>query len=158
MCASGWHRRCWFQLTAARRRLGGGDQPHLNVFVVSTHSRPKAAGAYRAAYNAEKMFQLTAARRRLVWQKSLFAFQFPFQLTAARRRLDLPKSVKEIFKMFQLTAARRRLVSLLRGELAALRVSTHSRPKAAGRRIGRRVCAAACFNSQPPEGGWAFMR
>ena len=34
-------------------------------------------------------------------------------------------------------------------------VSTHSRPKAAGRTICT-VCGfvALCFNTQPPEGGW----
>ncbi len=34
-------------------------------------------------------------------------------------------------------------------------VSTHSRPKAAGRFGNRREQAAHCFNSQPPEGGWS---
>ena len=33
-------------------------------------------------------------------------------------------------------------------------VSTHSRPKAAGRYNGRRKDYSSCFNTQPPEGGW----
>ena len=38
----------------------------------------------------------------------------------------------------------------------ALVVSTHSRPKAAGQRPSdNRVCATR-FNTQPPEGGWLF--
>ena len=57
---------------------------------------------------------------------------------------------------FQLTAARRRLGSGAAAAMAALSVSTHSRPKAAG---GGRVYVEAAlnnkrFNSQPPEGGW----
>ena len=34
-------------------------------------------------------------------------------------------------------------------------VSTHSRPKAAGLQIWGIFEAAICFNTQPPEGGWA---
>ena len=33
-------------------------------------------------------------------------------------------------------------------------VSTHSRPKAAGRSSERRRNQKSCFNTQPPEGGW----
>ena len=34
-------------------------------------------------------------------------------------------------------------------------VSTHSRPKAAGRLYRRDAARFGCFNTQPPEGGWA---
>ena len=37
-------------------------------------------------------------------------------------------------------------------------VSTHSHPKAAGRRPARAEWSAACFNTQPPEGGWICPR
>ena len=55
-----------------------------------------------------------------------------FQLTAARRRLGGQTVLKPEWVEFQLTAARRRLV--IRGESirAIAKVSTHSRPKAAG--------------------------
>ena len=33
-------------------------------------------------------------------------------------------------------------------------VSTHSRPKAAGRYTTRSTSFGTCFNTQPPEGGW----
>ena len=33
-------------------------------------------------------------------------------------------------------------------------VSTHSRPKAAGGLSYIQAARVACFNSQPPEGGW----
>ena len=38
------------------------------------------------------------------------------------------------------------------------RVSTHSRPKAAGRNIRKTILFTACFNTQPPEGGWDRAR
>ena len=79
--------------------------------------------------------------------------------------------------MFQLTAARRRLEDVVVTRLRRLDVSTHSRPKAAGKcffnvvqptkvSTHSRTKAAGgkaksqpsyflSFNSQPPEGGWA---
>ena len=36
-------------------------------------------------------------------------------------------------------------------------VSTHSRPKAAGRPRNRKQYDRNGFNTQPPEGGWAVM-
>ena len=41
--------------------------------------------------------------------------------------------------------------------LRAGNVSTHSRPKAAGRRVRILTPIPIRFNSQPPEGGWAFL-
>ena len=38
------------------------------------------------------------------------------------------------------------------------RVSTHSRPKAAGRRYSRLTIPQSSFNTQPPEGGWAVLK
>ena len=57
-----------------------------------------------------------------------------FQLTAARRRLVTQLAALLNRNQFQLTAARRRLVASDSYKLAAGRVSTHSRPKAAGLR------------------------
>ena len=37
-------------------------------------------------------------------------------------------------------------------------VSTRSRPKAAGCRFGCMTMPTACFNTQPPEGGWSPNR
>ena len=123
-----------FQLTAARRRLGGrhggrliqnrfNSQPReggwfvstfllSTLFVVSTHSRAKAAGVkfgmvelHRIRFNSQpreggwphsdrflsvcNQFQLTAARRRLVCNLQNFWHTCKFQLTAARRRLAM---------------------------------------------------------------------
>ena len=56
--------------------------------------------------------------------------------------------------MFQHTAARRRLdVNLVKDVLLG-RVSTHSRPKAAGAGNINQSGVKKCFNTQPPEGGW----
>ena len=99
--------------------------------VVSTHSRPKAAGitALRGVFYWR--FQHTAARRRLClssirwWLMRSFNTQPPEGGWAASH---LPKAAKIAF---QHTAARRRL--------------THQhRPFGMGKR----------FNTQPPEGGW----
>ena len=59
---------------------------------------------------------------------------------------------------FQHTAARRRLgLTCMSGENTAM-VSTHSRPKAAGRPVKNSSPRRHCFNTQPPEGGWTRPR
>ena len=79
--------------------------------LVSTHSRPKAAGRVRISTKPIFLwFQHTAARRRLADNWDTTAGELEFQHTAARRRLGQ--------MAFNITA------------LEA--VSTHSRPKAAG--------------------------
>ena len=99
-----------------------------------------------------------------------------FQHTAARRRLDLAMGNTPTFKLFQHTAARRRLAAGMPFLINLPMVSTHSRPKAAGsydavmlmsspvsthsRPKAAGCCGTswkrrrACFNTQPPEGGW----
>ena len=57
---------------------------------------------------------------------------------------------------FQHTAARRRLVSSWFCPFRIIRVSTHSRPKAAGRILYLTFYFIFCFNTQPPEGGWQW--
>ena len=57
---------------------------------------------------------------------------------------------------FQLTAARRRLGVFIDWISFTFHVSTHSRPKAAGRLIGIFTATRGSFNSQPPEGGWCL--
>ena len=55
-----------------------------------------------------------------------------FQHTAARRRLDGCCTILKMLHMFQHTAARRRLAHDKYVGGSAFKVSTHSRPKAAG--------------------------
>ena len=100
------------------------------------------------------VFQHTAARRRLeiakgIKDKSLDVSthsrpkaagrvsatslsKMRFQHTAARRRLVFTASIRLAFSWFQHTAARRRLAE----------------------HLGMRQNGQACFNTQPPEGGW----
>ena len=63
-----------------------------------------------------------------------------------------------VWQRFQHTAARRRLAGS--GAAANLKstVSTHSRPKAAGGRPAPSAAKQDCFNTQPPEGGWAKIQ
>ena len=77
-----------------------------------------------------------------------------FQLTAARRRLGHFSDMRIGQCSFQLTAARRRLVGEDSQGQTTVKVSTHSRPKAAGCDTARRGLNRRRFNSQPPEGGW----
>ena len=103
-----------FQLTAARRRLGGQKVPSYVAELVSTHSRPKAAGGLHFCICNSSRFQLTAARRRLERDWRPFRRCLSFQLTAARRRLGPVAMLHNHRLQFQLTAARRRLEQNLR--------------------------------------------
>ena len=147
----------WFQHTAARRRLvllrrfGVLSQISFNT------QPPEGGWATRVCGVASYFkFQHTAARRRLALSGGLVVQQGMFQHTAARRRLVLRRFGVLSQIRFQHTAARRRLVwssfILVVAYLcfntqppeggwlpytalsAYFRVSTHSRPKAAGRR------------------------
>ena len=115
---------------------GGWDQGLLclSCIIVSTHSRPKAAGflMYRkcdlvdvSTHSRPKAAGLYIYRQ--------FAFQM-FQHTAARRRLGAPTCIALLHRP----------------------VSTHSRPKAAGSQTTGFSILLAGFNTQPPEGGWAM--
>ena len=123
------------------------------ALLVSTHSRPKAAGYYDLLGAQGSPFQLTAARRRL--DKPMPAITSPYGFNsqppeggwlhhAAIRRCGMgfnsqpPEggwlsgwSAKPAQPTFQLTAARRRL--------GRLHINRHF---------------PGSFNSQPPEGGW----
>ena len=121
-----------FQHTAARRRL-----------VVASEPEP-----------AQQQFQHTAARRRLAGGVVGSIWSSMFQHTAARRRLANNSFCSFIAIVFQHTAARRRLVTIRRSPGYTDIVSTHSRPKAAGRINLIDIGSGQSFNTQPPEGGW----
>ena len=146
-----------FQHTAARRRLesrmstpdptsGFNTQPPEGGWIqywqqksreasVSTHSRPKAAGPTICAMSIWYcLFQHTAARRRLApIAMVLDDGDGQFQHTAARRRLEAAAFGGGWSTQFQHTAARRRLEYQFFQLINKSKVSTHSRPKAAGR-------------------------
>ena len=98
-----------------------------------------------------------------------------FQHIAARRRLGFCYHSDRTRSLFQHTAARRRLArwSVSNGRRSSFNtqppeggwiispstksgfmVSTHSRPKAAGKSFATSIFSKHCFNTQPPEGGW----
>ena len=166
-----------FQHTAARRRLGRhrssrfrrrsfNTQPpeggwlHIGgqretVLVVSTHSRPKAAGAFIYIIRRAVKVSTHSRPKAAGFLSCSFALSYSFQHTAARRRLEdggigvmglgcvsthsRPKAAGFADPMyvfmddaFQHTAARRRLACRLPSSRSSQSVSTHSRPKAAG--------------------------
>ena len=100
---------------------------------VSTHSRPKAAGpkAKVAALKVSK-FQHTAARRRLAAAAARAWHNVRFNTQPPEGGWGFIGSSYTVYVV----------------------VSTHSRPKAAGKSC---TCPSAThhrFNTQPPEGGW----
>ncbi len=101
--------------THSRPKAAGGVPLPINQRAeVSTHSRPKAAGRITAAGRHLYIpFQLTAARRRLVYEGQEHYCIDVFQLTAARRRLAGRYRANRHVIAFQLTAARRRLAGRL---------------------------------------------
>ena len=101
--------------------------------LVSTHSRPKAAGAHRTAS--------TGYCRRFNTQPPEGGWQMDY-------------GCGHIILVFQHTAARRRLAFQLLDGLCVCAVSTHSRPKAAGQVVKEHSSIPESFNTQPPEGGW----
>ena len=124
-----------FQHTAARRRLAANEKSVEFACKVSTHSRPKAAGALSDGLHGLLLFQHTAARRRLVLEDGgILIFKW-FQHTAARRRLETAIDRDALQCLFQHTAARRRLGVTGGYCFRTVKVSTHSRPKAAGQRL-----------------------
>ena len=125
---------------------------------VSTHSRPKAAGARQPAqsgsdrsFNTQppeggwelveetglkrKMFQHTAARRRL-GTASAFSAALTVSTHSRPKAAGMNRAMSSCCSVgFQHTAARRRLESLIVLNRSKVIVSTHSRPKAAGSKM-----------------------
>ena len=151
--------RIWFQHTAARRRLECGKAAfqvavmfqhtaarrrlafHMEIILirqwVSTHSRPKAAGL-TGLLLLWRHYRFNTPPPEGGWQGKTVHFQSyeMFQHTAARRRLGFDFCRVVLDTVFQHTAARRRLAPI-------------TRP------IRSMAC---CFNTQPPEGGWAIIK
>ena len=146
-----------FQHTAARRRLG------LAAIV----------GIF------PELFQHTAARRRLGFHQTQTPNVRLFQHTAARRRLafpilnqfrsgcfntqppeggwsTFPDYVRPIAASFNTQPPEGGWFFSELGSGFDYVVSTHSRPKAAGRKLHYILPSRYRFNTQPPEGGWQF--
>ena len=128
-----------------------GKAQRINV---STHSRPKAAGKWFIHLSRTTLFQHTAARRRLAMVAILITVIFLFQHTAARRRLAFTKTKNVVMNVFQHTAARRRLESDCKQSINNEKVSTHSRPKAAGiDLVNNSVFLTVSTHSRPKAAG-----
>jgi len=115
-----------------------------------------------------------------VYCNAVFLFYALFQHTAARRRLGQNRLADLLKIWFQHTAARRRLAHAIVTTKTGFKVSTHSRPKAAGscscglrvfnyvsthsrpKAAGSNFCRLVTnqkrFNTQPPEGGWGLSQ
>ena len=129
----------------------------IGGILVSTHSRPKAAGNHIAPRKGRRKFQHTAARRRLgpnpptPLRGAGFNTQPPEGGWVDKR---IPRLGKNCFNTQPPEGGWK--VQALRQ--LGIDVSTHSRPKAAGARRSLKPRRAACFNTQPPEGGWGSTR
>ena len=102
--------------------------------LVSTHSRPKAAGNQILRPNSDGQFQHTAARRRLGSAIRLVVDGVGVSTHSRPKAAGIEKLYKSLPPL----------------------VSTHSRPKAAGADKSDRFDGVSGFNTQPPEGGWGF--
>ena len=124
-----------FQLTAARRRLVGYRAAPLEPLAVSTHSRPKAAGAF-LTQNAAHEGVSTHSRPKAAGKICESSLSGNIVSTHSRPKAagGLDSGFSASVGTFQLTAARRRLVK-----------SSHCNG-----------ITSISFNSQPPEGGWLF--
>ena len=147
------------------------------VGVVSTHSRPKAAGCQIRLIAIQKLVSTHSRPKAAGWTTSItrrnslsFNTQPPeggwlnhvaiaaavtgFQHTAARRRLvDKPKE-RHFKSLFQHTAARRRLAACRRGSILDAGFNTQP-PEGGWKPQIHHIPQYHSFNTQPPEGGWS---
>ena len=110
---------------------------NLKNLIVSTHSRPKAAGKDK---------------------KSDSPSRGSFQHTAARRRLGLCNTGVRYPKSFNTQPPEGGWVYFFGAFVFFEFVSTHSRPKAAGQSNQQIWSKLFGFNTQPPEGGWLWKK
>ena len=100
------------------------------------------------------LFQHTAARRRLACVGSRSHASFSFNTQPPEGGWPFNHDFRAVYSGFQHTAARRRLVPALGYRLGVTKVSTHSRPKAAGLPIRpTNPCARVSTHSRPKAAG-----
>ena len=144
-----------FQHTAARRRLVFHCFDAFGFLLVSTHSRPKAAGcASSTIRTAPSGFNTQPPEGGWNFERDNDVFCFVSTHSRPKAAGRTSWHATKWASLFQHTAARRRLGMAQQKELPWVAVSTHSRPKAAGSRPYLTLCVFVCFNTQPPEGGW----
>ena len=130
------------------------------AYLVSTHSRPKAAGLSRPFMSRQQAsFNTQPPEGGWPAHGQARAAHLKFQHTAARRRLAVNIKIGRYKSWFQHTAARRRLVhtSLLLHQL--VQVSTHSRTKAGGYgSAGGNLDITVSTHSRPKAAGTPFRQ
>ena len=104
-------------------------------FLVSTHSRPKAAAFERLGIGYVEIVSTHSRPKAAATSNTRQSTSCQFQHTAARRRLRVSFDFLTCYRVFQHTAARRRL----------LRTTTPS-------------MSMSRFNTQPPEGGCSLHK
>ena len=124
------------------------------IYLVSTHSRPKAAGKLCKDW-LFNLYVSTHSRPKAAGHQMRRVENHQLVSTHSRpKAAGWAIAAPAALLWFQLTAARRRLALFFLREQAAKTVSTHSRPKAAGPEAPIHNPSNRRFNSQPPEGGW----
>ena len=124
------------------------------IYLVSTHSRPKAAGKLCKDW-LFNLYVSTHSRPKAAGHPMRRVENHQLVSTHSRpKAAGWAIAAPAALLWFQLTAARRRLALFFLREQAAKTVSTHSRPKAAGPEAPIHNPSNRRFNSQPPEGGW----
>ena len=141
--------------THSRPKAAGSLHLHPQLPpLVSTHSRPKAAGKRRRKPGRRKLFQHTAARRRLARTNPRHPADHLVSTHSRPKAAGPSHAAKPTLPHGFNTQPPEGGWFSLTFLFSQLIVSTHSRPKAAGS-IGL-PCAVhgKSFNTQPPEGGW----
>ena len=129
--------RMAFQHTAARRRLPCLISSGWTLQPVSTHSRTKAAATGRRhALSSIPCFNTQPHEGGCLFCSSAYSRLVCFNTQPHEGGCNLPEPEQAILREFQHTAARRRLPIYFRGRNRLLRVSTHSRTKAAAGGFG----------------------
>ena len=105
--------------------------PRAIPFIVSTHSRAEAAAMIFMRWNWIKMFQHTAARRRLLQNSSIIKLPRLFQHTAARRRLQAINGGGASYQLVSTHSRAEAAAFFIRKINFKPIVSTHSRAEAA---------------------------
>ena len=124
----------------------------LDNGIVSTHSRPKAAEWTTSITRRNSLsFNTQPPEGGCLACRRISSVQSWFQHTAARRRLQILSSAYWPLIGFNTQPPEGGCRPLLRQTIQPI-VSTHSRPKAAGRYFSKPYPPLS-FNTQPPEGG-----
>ena len=146
-----------FQHTAARRRLDETDRNRCRLCSFNTQPPEGGWSHLRRKQTVYSSFNTQPPEGGWLKRASSPTSHSTFQHTAARRRLEKDCKYPLIgFRVQVSTHSRPKAAGFLPlPNCLQVEVSTHSRPKAAGPCFFWCAFFVACFNTQPPEGGWA---